>query len=242
MGTRRASSRVEAAVVLAVLGVLAILLAARCDAPREESAGRRCRNMLNQLAKGMATYVAEFGDNRFYPCPIGRTPTRYDYNGAEWLASLYWTSVVPDPDVFICPSSPDTNHDGADLGAERESETFGSQTVSYAAMHYRSYQDESGRPRPLVNDPLLRPVVEEPEDPPRKPRPLTAAAVRGICVPDSEPMACDDTQGTINHGTRTNGGMSVLFFDSHVEFKTSEEIDVERAVGQEDGLLKRLRN
>ena len=55
-------------------------------------------------------------------------------------------------------------------------------------------------------------------------------------------MASDDTQGPINHGSKPRGGMNVMFFDSHVEWKAREQIDLERAVGRTGGLLARLRN
>jgi prepilin-type processing-associated H-X9-DG protein len=58
----------------------------------------------------------------------------------------------------------------------------------------------------------------------------TGGAIRDD-FPPNEPMASDDTEPTINHGERTNGGMALLFFDSHVEFKTNTELDIERAVG-----------
>ncbi len=58
--------------------------------------------------------------------------------------------------------------------------------------------------------------------------------------PSSAPMACDDTQEPINHGEKDNGGMNVLFFDSHVEWWTHERVDLERGVGT--GALVHLRN
>lgn len=47
-------------------------------------------------------------------------------------------------------------------------------------------------------------------------------------------MACDGTQPPINHGRKDNGGMSVLFFDSHVEYWTNTKVDLERGVGRGD--------
>jgi prepilin-type processing-associated H-X9-DG protein len=198
----------EALIVGVVIAILLVFLITAHMREREQSRRTRCWNNLNQLAKGMAGYMG-WGEP-WYPCPLGRGSDPKSYNGAEWIASLYWTGTVPDPGVFICPSSGDTNHNGVDMGATRTTATFGSQTVSYAGMHWYSVTASGG-------------------------------AVRDD-FPPNEAMASDDTQGTINHGTRTNGGMSVLFFDAHVEFKTSEEIDVERAVGQQDGLLTRLKN
>ena len=211
-----------------LLSVLVLLLCAcglvsafRENARRRRAARSvRCRSNLNQLAKGMFTYLSQHGDNRFYPCPLGRGAKANDYNGAEWLASLYWTGVIPDPDVFLCPSTDDSNADGAHLGAHRAPKSFGSQTVSYAGMHYGSLTNEAGRPRPSVI----------PDD-----------------FPPNEVMGSDDTQGAINHGGRS-GGMAVLFFDTHVDFKTNTEVDLETGVGatappgQPKPLLWRLRN
>jgi len=196
--------------VVIVAAVLAVLLAGVLGRAREEARRIRCRNNLNQLAKGMALYVRDHDDNPFYPCPLGRTRNHSTYNGAEWLASLYWTGVVPDPGVFICPSAPDSNNEGRDLGSYCQAATFGSQTVSYAGMHYGS----------LPGDGAIGDYYPHPTD---------------------TPMASDDTQGDINHGG-PDGGMAVLFFDSHIEFRTNAELDPRNAVGQKGGLLEQLRN
>ncbi|MBL7223259.1 MAG: DUF1559 domain-containing protein [Candidatus Brocadiae bacterium] len=201
--------------LISVVGILAGMMLPALARAREEARRIRCRNNLNQVAKGMATYLNEFGDNRFYTFPMGRGTQPDDFNGAEWLASLYWTGTVPDPGVFICPSSPDTNDNGDHLGTHKTTADFGSQTVSYAGMHYRSL-DVLGVPR------AMRAIRDD--------------------FPPNEPMGCDDTQGSINHGQRNNGGMSVLFFDSHVEFRTNIEIDLEQGVGDPRTLLRLLRN
>jgi len=203
------------AMVLIFFGMLLPALARG----REEARRIRCRNKLNQLAKGMATYLVEHGDNRVYPCPLGRGRRPKDYNGAEWLASLYWAGTVPDPGIFLCPSSGDTNHKGKDIGKTKIAKAFGSQTVSYAGMHYYSTTDAKGKHMP--------------------------AAIRDD-FPPSMPMASDDTQGTINHGERDNGGMCVLFFSGHVDFKTNADVDLVKGVGDRGtkpkNLLWMLRN
>ena len=176
----------------------------------------RCRNNLNQIAKGMACYLNEYSDDRWYPFPLGKGLEPDDFSGAEWLATLYWTTILYDHGNFLCPGSGDTNHDGADLGSHRAVPgRFGSQTVSYAGMHYRSLTDSAGNPKP--------------------------GAIPGGFAPH-EPMACDDTEGTINHDDPTMRGMGVLFFDSHVEFWADTRIDLERGVGMKGGPLWRLRN
>ena len=203
MKKRQGFTLIELLVVIAIIAILAGMLLPALARAREEARRIRCRNNLNQLAKGMATYLNEHGDNRFYPCPLGRGASSTTYNGAEWLAALYWTGVVPDPGVFLCPSSPDTNTNGRDIGCKKSGDasgTFSSQTISYAGMWWKSVTTVAG------------------------------GAIRDD-FPPNEAMACDDTQGGINHGEANNGGVAVLFFDSHVEFKTNTELDITAVTG-----------
>ena len=221
-------------VLLAILGAGVGLMVMFMGKAREEARRIRCRGNLNILAKGMATYLLEFGDDRFYPWPTGRAGCggsggEADFGGAEWLASLYWTRLMPDPGVFICPSSPDTNTNGEDLG---ESGCSGllfragpdgklrPEAVSYAAFGADSVAVWEREKRERAGGPDKRAIKHD--------------------FPPQAPMASDDTEGTINHGRAHRGGMSVLFFDSHIEFWTHTKVDLERGVGK--GELVALRN
>jgi hypothetical protein len=207
MGKRHGLTLTELLVTVATMAVLATLLLTACDGRREESRRIRCRNTLHQISRGMATYLNEHAQGGGYPCPLGRGQEPGTYNGAEWLAALYWTAVVPDPGVFLCPSSGDTNAGGKDIGCKKANDCggrFSSQTVSYAGLWWKSVNTQSG------------------------------GGIRGSFQMDheaEEPMACDDTQGSINHGQASNGGMCVLFFDSHVEFWTNKQVDITFATG-----------
>ena len=234
MKKRQGFTLIELLVVIAIIAILAGMLLPALARAREEARRIRCRNNLNQLAKGMATYLNEHGDNRFYPWPAGRegcgettSASAADFGGAEWLASLYWTRILPDPGVYICPSSPDSNRDGTNLGrhgvgtevTEKDGDQLADGSVSYAGMGSTSV------------------AIYEKEKQGRDPD--SQSAIRDD-FPPNEPMGCDDTEGAINHGERDNGGMAVLFFDSHVEFWTHTKVNLERGVGDRD--LVALRN
>jgi hypothetical protein len=232
MGKRGTVTLAEVLVLVAMLalavGVLAVAFHWR-NAEREIARRMRCRGNLNQLAKGLATYLNECGDNRFYPWPAGRpgcgTVGKPSFGGAEWLATLYWTMIIPDPGCFLCPSSADSeNWDGALLGRGGcpGGRRLHPHAVSYAAMGHESVGlylvSKQGKAASYA---------------------ASVLAIRDD-FPPNEPMACDDTQEPINHGRRRNGGMCILFFDSHVEYWTHEKIDLERGVGT--GELVHLRN
>ena len=234
MKKRQGFTLIELLVVIAIIAILAGMLLPALARAREEARRIRCRNNLNQLAKGMATYLNEHGDNRFYPWPGGRggcgdSDENADFGGAEWLASLYWTRILPDPGVYICPSSPDSNENGENLGRhgcddEGEFEAGEDGKLQEGAVSYAGMGSTSTRVYETVK--LHRNPDEQ-------------SAIRDD-FPPNETMACDDTEGNINHGESENGGMAVLFFDSHVEFWTHTKVNLEQGVGE--GELVALRN
>jgi len=71
-----------------VAAVLAGMLLPALTRARSEARLIRDRNNLNQIAKGCATYLNEFGDNRFYPKSTGE---------------LFDKGVIPDKGVFVSP-------------------------------------------------------------------------------------------------------------------------------------------
>jgi len=232
-GRGKAVTLAQVVVTVAVLAaLLLILLIQVVPRQRTESCRIRCRNNLNQLAKGMATYISEYGSSQFYPWPGGRAGCGgvgedADFGGAEWLATLYWTRTVPNPGVFLCPDSGDTNQNGQWLGEHGcagpgfvggPDGKLKPEAVSYAAMGSTSMAIYEG-------EKLGRYYVQ-------------VSALRDD-MPVDEPMACDDTEGTVNHGSAGRGGMGVLFFDSHVEFWRDTKVDLEHGVGTGELLILR---
>jgi len=233
MRGRRGLTLAEVVVTLVVVAVAALLVAwlmLRIQKAREEARRMRCRGNLNQLAKGFATYLNEHGDNRFYPYPMGRGTRPDTFNGAEWLAALYWSGVIPDPGVFWCPSTWDTNVNGADIGTFGAAPTFSRGTISYAAMHYRCGEERSAPAGSGHRDWSFDPPWGGPSgyrvatDQSGRPTP---GAIRDDYPP--------------NLPTRPRG-MCILFFDSHVEFWEEPQIDAATAVGRKAGPLWLLGN
>ena len=223
-------------IVLAAVMVVFLVFGAFMGRGRPHVDARRirCRNNLNQLAKGMATYLNDYGDGYFYPWPSGRKGCggdgeKADFGGAEWLATLYWTHIVRRPSVFICPSSVDDNEDGADLG-----------DGGCSGSSFRAGPDGKLRPGAVSYAGYGADSVSTWQREKLKREPSGRCVALRADAPRNEPMGSDDTEGTINHGKADNGGMAVLFFDSHVEFWTHTKVDLERGVGK--GELVALRN
>jgi prepilin-type processing-associated H-X9-DG protein len=231
----KALTLAELLIAAAVLAVAVAFLVYAMTWGRAAALRRRCQSNLSLLAKGMAMYLGEHNECP-YPWPAGRagcgtteSAEAADFGGAEWFASLYWTRHVTDPTVFICPASGDSNQDGRNLGQHGCSgpgfEPGPDGKLRGDAVSYAGMADTSVAVYERVK--LGKSGIS------------CKQAIRPDLPPD-EPMACDDTEGTINHGRRSKGGMNVLFFDSHVEFWTHERVDLERGVGA--GELVYLRN
>ena len=108
-----AFTRIDLGILLFVIAVLAgMLLPALCRS-REESHISRCKNNLRQLGMGMIQYIDQYGKGRYHSWP-GKQ--KASFNGAQWIASMYWTSLLNEPDLYNCPYSVDDNDDGGELG------------------------------------------------------------------------------------------------------------------------------
>jgi len=90
----------------------------------------RCKNNLRQLGTGMIQYIDQFGKGRYYTWP---GPQKASFNGAQWIASMYWVSLLNEPDLYICFSSTDDNDGGGRLG--RRFTSLRAMDVSYAGRN-----------------------------------------------------------------------------------------------------------
>jgi prepilin-type processing-associated H-X9-DG protein len=131
--TNRAFTLIDLAILLGVLAVCiaAALLPALARA-REEARRMKCKGNLRNLGTGMIQYIDQYGKGRYYTWP---NTEKASFNGSQWIASMYWTSLLNEPDLYLCPSSVDDNDDGGELG--RKFTTIRDMDVSYAGRDGR---------------------------------------------------------------------------------------------------------
>jgi len=131
MTSRRAFTLVELIFVVVVVGILGVtILVSLLGHAREEARKMSCKGRLRHLGTAMIQYIDQFGKGRYYTWP---GPQKASFNGAQWIASMYWTSLLNSPGLYICPSSRDDNERGGRLG--RRFTALRAQDVSYASRN-----------------------------------------------------------------------------------------------------------
>ena len=213
-------------VMVIVIAVLAALLMPALGKAREMARKVKCSSNLRQVGLALMQYVDEHGARRYYPCPKGRPGVPDDYTGKHFLATIWWTNVISEPGIFICPSTTDDNSHGYDLGprdGEYSTETVGGLILGDDAP--------TGVPAPrwLADDTTAHNYISYASKgwkvsyPPGK----TIQSVLEENIPSDTVIACDDTTNPANH----SDGFNALFADTHVEFISGQQYGTDETDG-----------
>lgn len=121
---------IELLIVIAIIGILAALLLPMLVKVQEKALQTKCKANLDQIGKALKIYQDDLGRRKLYP----------DGNGAMFLAKLYQKKVLQEWQVYICPSTADTNDQGTLLEESRISEGDANNAISYAGRMNRNQQ------------------------------------------------------------------------------------------------------
>ena len=136
---RKGFTLVELLVVIAIIGILAAMLLPVLSSVMEKANQGRCQSNLKQIATGIKSYQIDFGNKVRYP----------DTAGGGFIARVYYTKVLPETKIFLCPSTGDINND-ADLKAlgqkyeQAAGDDDGTNCISYAGRQNHNYKTYPG--------------------------------------------------------------------------------------------------
>lgn len=114
-------------IVVTLVGTL-VLTSVLSD--RKARYNMKCKSNLRHLGTAMVQYIDQFGKGRYYTWP---GPQKASFNGAQWIASLYWVGLLNEPDIYLCSKSGDENDMGCRLG--RKFTALSPTDVSYAGRN-----------------------------------------------------------------------------------------------------------
>ena len=191
--------------------ILAGMLIPALGKAREEARQLKCKNNLKQLGTALQQYLDGPGGHRYFPYPAndtnfvrpgqGNITKGTGFSGASFLAALYWSGVITEPNIFICPSTSDDNFNGAALGGSFD---------GYSCPP----NDRPGYNSNFEKDGTHVSYAAKAQWTMPKGMPLTDR------LPSDTVIASDDTQGGENH----SNGFCVLYNDTHVDFINTTKV------------------
>jgi prepilin-type processing-associated H-X9-DG protein len=113
MTRHRAFTLVELVVAVVLAFILLTIMLSHARKERDFNRRTHCVSNLRFLGTAMIQYIDQYGKGRYYTWPGPQEPS---FNGAQWIASMYWVSLLNEPDIYICRRLQDNNDNGGRLG------------------------------------------------------------------------------------------------------------------------------
>ena len=101
MKKNSAFTLVEIMAVIIILGILVAVLLPALSQVSEKSRGGRCSVNLSTIGQGINLYLLDLGRQVYYP----------QRSGQGFIAELYKEGILIEPQVYLCPSTADTNRE-----------------------------------------------------------------------------------------------------------------------------------
>jgi prepilin-type N-terminal cleavage/methylation domain-containing protein/prepilin-type processing-associated H-X9-DG protein len=244
-GDRRGFTLIELLVVIAIIAILAAMLLPALSKAKEKALRVNCTSNLKQIGVGIFLYAGDNKDrlptvkfrdgNSWYPYEVGRVQAGQFYMGPHNLGLLWGSGVVPNGQVFYCPSGKKYYEDGYtyETFSETEAWPFG-QSPSHPSYNKGivrsgySYFPQSRVLEPLFRGALYLPVVTPDRSPENSGQnylvPLKQSQVDPIKSMGTDLVHNLDNPATAPHRDRGISGINALFGDGHVVFQNAQAL------------------
>ncbi|WP_372368771.1 type II secretion system protein [Candidatus Uabimicrobium sp. HlEnr_7] len=90
---------IELLVVIAIIGILSAILIPNLAIVKERAMRSSCINNLLQMGRLYKVFQIDLGKQVLYP----------EFDGSEFVVSLYKQGLIVESNLFLCPSTPDEN-------------------------------------------------------------------------------------------------------------------------------------
>jgi prepilin-type processing-associated H-X9-DG protein/prepilin-type N-terminal cleavage/methylation domain-containing protein len=226
----RAFTLIELLTVIAILAVLAALLLASLSGAKAQATATACRNNLDQIAKAMANYTADFSK---YPgtraAPIW-PPRNLDAHWEQIWDHRLLPYVSGDRAVFVCPADP-TPHIEPPFALTNYS--YGYNAYGTEPLQLHDLNLGLGRARVPEID-FSMPLLEISESQVKAPADMLTIGdlndLQNVFTTTIEPTCPPPYAG--GPANRHNSGANMVFCDGHAEFAKQnawmEETDTAR--------------